>query len=375
MSYFSVEGIKISAIAGAVPTKIVHSSDYENIFGEEAVQKFIDSTGIKEHRETHELQTASDLGCAAAENLLAKTGINKEDIGLLIFGSQAPDYRRPATAYVLQKRLGLNKDCAAFDVSLGCSAFCYCLGIAASMLQHSDSRRALLILAETSSKITSKNDRSVAMMFGDAGAAILLEKTENNDSMQEDNRLNILLRADGSRYKSIIIPAGGYRNMHAAEEPMLWDDGNMRTLYNLNMNGVDVFSFAISDVTRSIKEFMQNTETDIADYDCLALHQANHSILKYIAKSLHMPLGKIPVSLDKYGNTSGASIPLTLCDCYGEFNDDKKQNILMSGFGTGLSWGVLAAKINPKNIYPIIETDDYYAEGIINSPEDWERIK
>ncbi len=370
MSFFCTKNIKISAIAGAVPTKIVKSMDYADRFGQEAVQKFIDMTGVEEHRETHELQTASDLGFAAAENLLQKTGVNKDDIGLLIFGSNSGDYRRPATACVLQKRLGINKNCAVFDVGLGCSAFCYCMGVAASMLNCSEADKALVIVGETTSKLTNDNDKSSVMLLGDAGTAVLLEKNK-----QGKQAVKVLLRSDGARYNSIIVPAGGFRNMYASDEPMLWGDGNMRTLYNINMNGVDVFSFAISDVARAIKDFLQQTETSVDDYDCFAIHQANRFIHKQLAKKLHMPEDKMPLCIGKYGNTSAPSIGLTLCDAYGDSNEDAALNVLMCGFGVGLSWGVVSAQINPKNIYPVIETDDYFAEGIINSPEDWERIK
>lgn len=364
MPYFEFKNIKISAIASAVPSKVVKSSDFNEKFTEEAVEKFVDMTGVAEHRVSGENQTASDLGFAAAEKIIKEKNIDRDSIGAVIFGAHSTDYRRPATACVLHKRLGLSKECVAFDVSLGCSAFVYCVQAAASMMQCSDIDKALVIVGETLTKMVNPDDKSAVMLFGDGGAAALLEKT------YEDENIKGLLRSDGSGYKAIIAPAGGFRNMNAAEEAMVWADGNPRTLYNTNMNGTDVFAFTISDVPRAIKDFLKKTETTVDDYDCYAMHQANRFIHKQLAKKLKADMDKMPLCLDRYGNTSAPAIPLTLCDAYGECDEDKKMNVLMCGFGVGLSWGVLSANINTADIYPVIESDEYFAEGIINSPED-----
>lgn len=364
MPFFKFKNIKISAMASAVPCNIVKSTDYNEKFGEEAVQRFIDMTGVKEHRATGEYQTASDLGFAAAEKILNEKNIDRNSIGAVLFGAHSTDYRRPATACVLHKRLGLSKECAAFDVSLGCSAFIYCVQTAASLMKSSDIDKALVIVGETMSKMVNPEDRSSVMLFGDGGAAALLEKTD------DDSEINGLLRTDGTGYKAIIAPAGGFRNLNASNEAMIWADGNPRTLYNTNMNGTDVFSFTISDVPKAIKQFMKHNNCTIDDFDCYAMHQANQFIHKQLAKKLKADADKMPLCLDRYGNTSAPAIPLVLCDAFGNKDEDKKINTLMCGFGVGLSWGVLAAEINIKDIYPVIETDEYFAEGIINSPED-----
>lgn len=364
MPLFNFRNIKISAVASAVPTTIVKSTDFNDKFGAEAVEKFVDMTGVEEHRNTHEHQTASDLGFVAAEKILNEKNIDRNSIGALIFGAHSTDYRRPATACVLHKRLGLSKECAAYDISLGCSAFVYCVQVAASMMQCSDIERALVIVGETLSKMVNEDDKSTVMLFGDGGAAVLLEKTTENSEIKG------LLRSDGEGYKAIIAPAGGFRNLNAVNEPMMWADGNLRTLYNTNMNGTDVFSFTISDVPKAIKNFLTATETTVDDYDCFAMHQANRFIHKQLAKKLKVDLEKMPTCLDKYGNTSAPAIPLLLSDTYGNTDEDRNISVIMCGFGVGLSWGVLSAEMNIKDIYPVIETDDYFAEGIINSPED-----
>ncbi len=364
MPFFKFKNIKISAIASAVPSKIVKSTDFEDEFGKESVQKFIDMTGVKEHRVTAEHQTASDLGYVAAEKILTEKNINRSEIGAIVFGAHSTDYRRPATACVLHKRLGLDKECAAFDVSLGCSAFVYCLQTAAALMQSSDIDKALVIVGETMTKMVNPKDKSSVMLFGDGGAAALLEKTET------DCEINGLLRSDGNGYRAIIAPAGGFRNMNAPEDVMIWADGNPRTLYNTNMNGTDVFAFTISDVPKAIKQFFKKMGTTVEDYDCLAIHQANRFIHKQLAKKLKTDVERMPMCLDRYGNTSSPAIPLVLSDTFGDNEEDKDIHVLMCGFGVGLSWGVLSATINIKDIYSVIETDQYFKEGIINSPED-----
>jgi 3-oxoacyl-[acyl-carrier-protein] synthase-3 len=364
MPSFSFNNIRITGIASAVPTKVVKSTDFNEKFGAEAVQKFVDMTGVKEHRESLVHQTASDFGYVAAEKLISEKGIERETIGVLLFGAHSTDYRRPATAAVLHKRLGLSKDCAAFDVGLGCSAFVYCVQIAASMLQCSDAQKALIIVGETMTKMIYPEDKSAAMLFGDGGAAVILEKTE------EENKLAGKVCTDGTGYRAIIAPAGGFRNLEDSHEPMIWADGSTRTLYNTNMNGTDVFSFTVTKVPKTIKEFLKETEQDVESFDCLAFHQANQFIQQQLAKKLKADINKMPLCLDHYGNTSAPAIPLLLSDVYGNCDEDKELNVLMCGFGVGLSWGVISAKINTTDILPVIETNDYFAEGVIHSPED-----
>lgn len=367
MAFFEFKNIKISCVSSAVPTQVVTGEEFYNRFGEDAVRKFQESTGVKQFRKTFDHQTASDLCFAAAENIINAKSVNREEIGALVFIAHSTDYRRPATACVLHKRLGLAKHCVAFDVSLGCSAFVYGLNIVCSMMQNSDINKALLLCGETLSKMTHPNDKSVAMLFGDGGGAVLLEKTE------EESYIRGILKTDGSGYRAIIAPAGGFRNMNASHEEFTWTDGNIRTLYNTIMQGEDVFSFTISEVPRTIKQFLSETDTTVDDYDCLAFHQANKFISQMLCKKLKVDSSKMPLCLDRYGNPSAPAIPMVMCDTYGYDDIDKDLNFLMCGFGVGLSWGVCSAKVNIKDILPIIESDEIFEEGIINSPEDYNK--
>lgn len=365
MAYFNFNNIKITGIAAAVPKKRVKATDYYSKFGQENVDKFVKMTGVEEVRKTELHQTASDLGYAAAEELISKKGLNREEINALIFAAHSTDYRRPATACVLHKRLNLQTDCVAFDVSLGCSAFVYGAQVISSIMANSDIEKGLLIVGETMSKMVYPEDKSSVMLFGDAGAAILFEKVSNS-------KLSGMLCSDGEGYKAIIAPAGGFRNMEASKEAMLFSDGNQRTLYNTLMDGAKVFEFTIRDVPNTIKNYMEKENTTSDSYDYYIMHQANKYIHKQLQKRLKMSADKMPLCLDRYGNTSAAAIPLTLCDAFGADEREQEYQMLMSGFGVGLSWGVLGTSIKCTDIYPVIETEECFTEGIINKPEEWE---
>lgn len=363
MAFFNFNGIKVSGIASAVPTKVVKVDDFIPKFGADIIERYKKMTGIEQLRETHEKQTASDLGCAAAEKLLTEKEVDRGEIGFLFFISHSFDYMKPATACVLQHRLGLSKECAAMDISLGCSGFVYGLMTACAALTASDQSKALVIVGESSRRIGYPEDRSIVMLMGEAGSAMLLEKTD------ESSRISGLLRTDGSGFKSIIVPAGGFRNMQASHEPMEWADENVRTLYNANMNGLEVFNFTLSQVPKVIKDFAERERHDINDYDGVILHQANTYILKQITRKIKAAGEKVPMVLDKYGNTSVASIPLTINATYGD-TEGRKLHLLLCGFGVGLSWGAASVVMEADDILPVIETDDYFEDGLINSPED-----
>ena len=360
MAFFHYDNIHIAGIASAVPTQRVTVESFADIFGKETVDKFSKMTGVKEFRKTFEHQTASDLGFAAAEKLLQMKNINRDEIGALVFIAHSVDYRRPATSCVLHKRLGLSKECATFDVGLGCSATVYGLQVVGSMMANSDISKALLITAESLTKMVNPGDKSVAMLFGDGGSAILLEKTEKSS-------MDILLRTDGNGYNAIIAPAGGYRNMNVPKVDEVWPDGNIRNLYNTYMNGTDVFSFTITEVPAAIKDFIEKTGVGIEEYDCFAFHQANQYISKQLAKKFKIPMEKMPLCLDRYGNTSAPAVTMALCDRYGEKSGGEIK-IMFCCFGVGLSWGVASATMNINDILPIIETDEVFEEGIINKP-------
>lgn len=354
----TIKGVRISGVAGAAPTHKVHNTEYYELFGRETVDKIIDSTGVEGSFHVHERQTAGDLAFAAAENLLSRTDSDLSSIGILIFVGSYPDYFAPATANVIQKRLGLSQDCIVYDMNLACSGFVLGLHTTASLLTTSSTSRALLILGDTTSRVVSPQDKS-RLLFGDAGAAVLLEKDERAGEM------HFGIKNDGARFKAIIVPAGAFRRPEGSRKMEEWPDKNIRSEHHLFMNGTDVFSFTMSDVPKLIKGFLDHCRMNIDDFDAAVFHQPNAFILKHLAKKLKLSPEKMPLSLGRYGNTSGVSIPVTMCDAFGS-DQGREIHLLFSGFGVGLSWAVATAEVNTAVIHPVIHTDDYYAEGLVD---------
>lgn len=364
MAYFLFDDIEIVGIEGAVPTNIVKTEEYSDLFGEEDVNRFIKMSGVKEHHVASKYQTASDLGFIAAQKMIERLNIEKEKIGVLAFASHSPDYRWPATALVLQGELGLSEECAAFDISLGCSGGVYGMQIMCSMLKTGDFEYGLLIVGETQNKLVNRLDKANVLLLGDGCVAVLFRKCQTN------NKIIGCLKSKGVGFKNIIVPAGGLRNMYADNKEYKWNDGNVRNLYQTYLDGVAVFSFAIDEVPQMINEFMDRNGVDSNNFDCIAIHQANEMIINRIAKRCGFAREKIPFCMDRYGNTSGCSALMSIIDRYQNVNADKNIKILMSGFGVGLSYGVIAFSINNNAIGKIHETDYYFEDGIINSPED-----
>lgn len=363
MAFFNFKNIRVGGVACAVPTQEVKTESYKSLFGDEEVEKFMAMTGVKASHRTTDHQTASDLGFRAAKELMDRKNIKPEEIGALIFSSHSPDYRRPSTAFVLQYRLGIPKEAVCYDISLGCSSLVVGMQTVASIMSTSDIQKALLFVGDTAGKSVYPEDRSSAMLFGEAGAVMLLEKTDD-----ESDTINAMVRSDGSGYKYMIIPGGGYRNLHASEDVVMCEDGNPRTLMNSFIQGTSVFTFTVFDVPRLIKDFWTASGTTAEDYDCFAFHQANLYILKQIAKKTKMDFEKMPITLDRYGNTSGASAIVSLCDRYGAIEEHKRLKVMACGFGIGISLGATSFEIDTADILPIYEDGAVYEEGLITNP-------
>lgn len=363
MAFFEFKNIRVAGIACAVPENEVKTESYKSLFGDEEVEKFMEMTGVRASRRTTEYQTCSDLGFRAASELLAKKRIDPNEIGALIFSSHSPDYRRPSTAFVLQYRLGLPKEAVCYDISLGCSSLVVGMQTLSAVMSCGNIKYGLLFVGDTAGKSVYPNDRSSAMLFGEAGAVMLLEKTAD-----ESDKINALVRSDGSGFKYMIVPGGGYRNLHASEAVVMCEDGNPRTLMNSFIQGTSVFTFTIFDVPRLIKDFFEKTGTGPDSYDCFAFHQANLYILKQIAKKTKIPFEKLPITLDRYGNTSGASAIVSLCDKYGNSAENISVKVMACGFGIGISLGATSFEIKVDDILPVFEDVAVYEEGLITDP-------
>jgi 3-oxoacyl-[acyl-carrier-protein] synthase III len=342
-----LENVEIKGISCAVPENVVLNEQYNEVFGVESVQKFINMTGVKKRHVALDEQCTSDLCYVAATSLMEKLKWDPSSIDALILITQTPDYAVPATACVLQHRLGLNEDCIAFDVNLGCSAYVYGIWLTATMVSTQDIQRVLLLVGDTSNFGINQNDSATAMIFGDGGTATALERTEGKN-------IKYFLNTKGSCFRSIMVPAG-----HARSRSKIFSE----EACELSMNGSEVFSFTITDVPRTIKSFMSQYNINMDDIDLFVFHQANLFILKHLMKKLNIPNEKMAISIDRFGNTSGESIPLTLVDALGNEDTEGPIKLFLCGFGVGLSWGGIYLEIDRSACLPMIYTSDYYNGG------------
>lgn len=354
MAFLQYEGVGITAMSAAVPRRVIENREYTEVFSKAEADEIVDKTGIEQRRFADENTCSSDLCLAAAEKLIADNNIDKKDIELLVFISQTPDYRMPATSVTLQHRLGLPNKTIAFDINLGCSAFIYGLSVVYGMMERSNLKKALLLDGETRSKVYSARDRRSAFLFGDGGVAALIERDP------KFGKSTFSLNSDGSRADLIMIPAGGYRKMSSAEtvvEKVVDEFGNMRSEEQGYMRGGDVFNFVIREIPRDIKNTLAFTEKTVDDFDYVVFHQANNFINSYIMKKMKLDSAKIPSTIAKFGNTSSVSVPLTIVsELKGKL--DGKKELLLSAFGVGMTWATGVVPFVDCRISEIVEVEN-----------------
>lgn len=335
MAFSDIAEISIRGISACVPANKQRNAD-SSLLSEKEKAQLIPAIGVEERRIAEEHVCTSDLCFNAAEKLIEALSWNKKEISWLIFVSQSADYILPATACLLQKRLGLPKTCAALDLSLGCSGWIYGLATLAALLK-TNRGKGLLLVGDTTSRLQYEKDKTSFLLFGDAGTATALEFDEAADG------LKFHLATDGSGADAIIIPDGGFRNPCCAasfEEFSVPETGATLTRRHVAMNGMDVFAFAQSQAPKSITALCENFRINLEEVDVFVLHQANKALNDRICAKLKLPPEKVPESLSSFGNTSSASIPLTLCaKCTETITAQAPQNIIACGFGVGLSWG------------------------------------
>ena len=348
MANIKFKNVKISAITACVPKNVSKNSDLGYLIPEEEIEKTINSIGIKEKRFVDEDTTASDLCFKAAEKLIEDNGIDRNSIDMVLFLSQLPDYKIPATAPILQHRLGLPTTTAALDLSLGCSGWVYALSTAMAYASMPGINRVLLLDGETFSKFVNKMDKVDAPLYGDAGTATLVEKTD------DDFESVFNLYSDGSGEDSVKIKAGGGR-VKTTEENLkehTEKDGSILSDNEVFMNGMEVFNFVMRTVPRSIKDICSSQNLELASVGHLILHQANKFMTDFVAKRIKYPLERVPYCLDKYGNTSSPSIPLTISS---ELAGQELTDAIVSGFGAGLSWATAYISLKGCKVSPVIE--------------------
>lgn len=347
MANFTFNNIGIAGIATALPENRVDAAALSAKFGQKAepeVEKFYRADA---------LQTASDLGFVAAKNLLEKKQVNADDIGIILFLSKTPDYRSPATAIVLQKRLNVPSDCLAYDINMGSNGFIYGLQAGCSLLDTLNKKYALIVVGDTTSKQIAESD-PIGALYGDGTSAVLLEKKENAKP------IHVSTFSDGSGFKSYVVPGGAFRTNSLHES--LADEVIERSAEHIHVNHEQMDGFVINKVPAAVKDFMGRNTTSAADYDFMAFQQYSAKVLKNISAELNIPPGKLPMNLSKYGYTAGNSIPLLLTDFLGG-SKQADVHVLAVGFGEGFSWGIADFYVNADDILEVAFTSDVFDDG------------
>lgn len=333
MAFLQVKNVKVCGISACCPRNIEDNAEIYSKWGN--YNDFFSTTGIAHRRIAPKNVCASDLCIVAAERLISELGWEKDSIDAVVFVTQTPDYIVPATSPIIQDKLGLSKECYTLDISLGCSGWVYAMSVLSSLLQNGTMKRGLLLAGDTPVKFCSKDDKSTYPLFGDAGTVTALEFD------QCVNPMFFVFNTDGSGKDSIIIEEGGYRNLFNDNSFMIkeYGEGITRSKIDLAMDGMSVFSFAISKAPKSINELLETININKECIDYFIFHQANLFLNEKIRKKLKIESIKVPYSLEDFGNTSCASIPLTMVTKKSKELKSGFLRIIGCGFGVGLSWG------------------------------------
>lgn len=378
MALLEFNNISIAALAAAVPDHIQTLEDAAKLSPDQ-VRSFQKYTGVMQRHISITKQTSLDLGCAAAHKALKKAQWDVNSLDALVFMSQTPDFNAgTGNAFLAHYILGLREDVLAFDIPLACSSFPYGLSVCSSLLQQASINRILMISGDTQwhfyddgIPVASPDGR---FMFGEASTAILLEKNKNSLPM------HISLHTDGSGYKYLFNPLGGCRNSWEKNQAFMLPNGDMHIPSGKfgYMDGIEITSFSTTKVVNDIQRFLELKSMSIAEFDALILHQANKQIIKTISKRIKADADKVPLSLDRYGNTSGASVTLTIADAYAASEKDNL-SLLLCAFGTGLSWGIATLNIRPAVIEPVFTCSDRFEEGFVqpcpDAPQPLEKVQ
>ncbi len=351
MAFIELKNVRIAGISAGVPKFVVsnlHPLADDGISSEYTPEEFVETTGVLERHVSNTL-TTSDLCFEAAEKLIADLGWEKKEIEALIFVSQTADYILPATACILQDRLSLSKECYAEDIALGCSGWVYGLSNIAALLTSGSIKKALLLCGDAKKRAKGPLDP----LFGHAGTATAVEFVEGADGFQ------FHFGTDGSGYDAIITPDGGSRNQVSIKSFELQEvEGKQMHRMQTHMKGMDVFSFGITTAPKSVKKLAEHFGFNYLDADYFIFHQANMKMNNQIVKKLKLDPQKVPSCMYKFGNTSSASIPLTIVTQLKDKFETVPTKFLCCGFGVGLSWGTIAFTAENMHVSDLIEVEE-----------------
>lgn len=329
----------IKAIEYYLPELILTNDELAVLYPSWTANKIYEKTGITTRHIATTSQTALDLGEMAAKKILDSSVIERHEIDCLIFASQSPDYKLPSSACILQDRLGLKKNIAAFDINLGCSAYIYALSVAKSFVVSQMARNVLIVTADTYSKYIHPMDKSTRTLFGDGAAATLV-----GDGGIQIGAFDF--GTDGSGKDMFIINAGGARIPYSDEtKKEIHDDDNVRTAEHIYMDGPGIFNFTIEEIPYSIEKVLQLESLSKNDISLYVLHQANRFMLEFLRKKMKIEKEKFYINLEDTGNTVSSSVPIALKRAWEE-GKLQRGKVVLSGFGVGLSWGSVVLHVD-----------------------------
>jgi 3-oxoacyl-[acyl-carrier-protein] synthase III len=315
---------KISAITYHLPEMMEGNETLQRDNADWDMSKIVGKTGIVSRYISAEGETAVDLAVDAGTKLLHNDSVNPEDINLLILVTQSPDYVLPTSACILQDRLGLTKNCMAFDINLGCSGFVYALSVAGALIETGVATKGIILCSDTYSKYIAKNDRTCRPIFSDGAAAVFVERSETDDIGPFD------FGTDGSGFDKLIVKGSGAREACVIEE---------QPHGTLEMHGSNVFLFTMNVVPKSIKNLLERTSKTLEDIDLIVFHQASKLVIDNLIKKLSLDEEKVFTNYDSVGNTVSATIPIALKDAVSQGRLKNGDTVMIVGFGVGLSWG------------------------------------
>ncbi len=343
-----IGGVRLVGLAATVPKNREDNTQLASL-GEKQRTEIVDQVGIRYRHVANGSITASDLCADSAEQTMRQLGWNANEIGLLVFVSQTPDHLVPGSATQLQHRLGLPQHCVSIDVNQGCAGYVYGMSIISGMMKAYGIQKALLLVGDTITKMVSKQDNSIWPIFADAGSATAFQLEEGAPSMR------FVLGSNGADFRAIHVPDGGFRNQttQASLVERTISEGVKRRADQLAMNGQAVFTFGLSTVAGSIAAMLKDENLNASEFDYLVLHQANRLLNDSIVRKTGFTKDQAPSSLYDFGNTSCATIPVTLVSQLSEPLSTRKLKLLLSGFGVGLSWGNVILETDKVAVLPI----------------------
>jgi 3-oxoacyl-[acyl-carrier-protein] synthase-3 len=334
MAVTSTNACFIRAVTSCVPSRCFDNLSEATAFGPDEVSKVVSLAGVKTRYMASDSECSSDLCVAAAQDVLHSLQWAPSSVDALIMITQTPDYFLPSTACLAQRRLGLSDACAAFDVGLGCSGYPYGLWLAAMMLQSDGFRRILVLHGETPTRFCHKSDRTVALLFGDAGSATALEAPSERSSGE---RWWFCLHTDGAGADDLILRGGGFRDRVPSDPRNSW----------VYMNGANVFNFTIRRVPSLVEETLSASGLAREQVDYFVFHQSNRYIIRHLLKKVNVPEAKAPMTMGEFGSSGGPSVPLTMTRGEMVRPAERPLKLLLLGYGVGLSWGSALVDLAP----------------------------